>query len=354
MQRKTPRLRGFLLTATALLCLTGCLLLPACSRRAPESRLWLTMNTYATLSVPWRDRTNLDAYTRLMSSVTMQLEKRLSLFVSDSELSLINNRAGMSPVPVSEDTYALLKAVKAYGKMSQGSFDPTVAPLVRLWGFRKDQDPESPPTRETIDATQTLVGYQHMVLTNRTAYLDTLGMRLDLGGIAKGHAVDACYEALATLGVPNFMIVLGGNIRCLGTAGGTPWRIGIQNPFVADQIVGHIPLPSGRAVATSGNYEKYVTIKGKRYAHIIDPRSGRPVSGIAGVTVLCPTGLEADALSTACFVLGTDGTRQMLDQHPGRDVLFIPDEQPLRILVSPGMKQHFIPAAAFKDAVQVF
>jgi thiamine biosynthesis lipoprotein len=316
--------------------------------------MWLTMNTYATLSVPWRDRGNLAAYTRLMSRVTLELEKRLSLFLSDSELTLVNNRAGMSPVPVSKDTYVLLEAVQTYARMSRGCFDPTVAPLVRLWGFRKNKDPEDLPSREAIEATRTLVGYQHLVLTNQTAYLDTLGMRLDLGGIAKGHAVDACYDALAGLGVPHFMVVLGGNIRCRGKADGTPWRVGIQNPFVAEEIVGYIPLPSGMAVATSGNYEKYVTIKGKRYAHIIDPRNGRPVSGVAGVTVLCPNGLEADALSTACFVLGLEETREVFKANPGREVLFIPDEQPLRILISPGMKAHFLPAPDFKDAVQVF
>jgi thiamine biosynthesis lipoprotein len=184
--------------------------------------------------------------------------------------------------------------------------------------------------------------------------LDKAGARIDLGGIAKGYAVDVCYRKLRDIGARDVMINMGGNIRCMGRGRRhRPWTIGVQSPFERDRLVGTVALSDGMALATSGHYEKYVVIEGRRYAHVIDPRTGRPVQGMAGVTVLGSTAAEADALSTALFVAGLRESEAILANTPGASALFIPDEQPMRILVTPGMKEHFTPHPDIASCVRV-
>ena len=135
------------------------------------------------------------------------------------------------------------------------------------------------------------------------------------------------------------MVDLGGNIRCAGCARpGTPWKIGVRNPFRRDEIIGALALPDGMAVATSGNYERFVTIAGQRYAHILDPRTGYPVKGMAAVTVVSTNAVEADALSTALFVMGLRRGAEWLVHRSGPEALFVPDIQPPQAWITRGMK----------------
>ena len=135
-------------------------------------------------------------------------------------------------------------------------------------------------------------------------------MSLDLGGIAKGYALDVCYDRLSAMGARNFMLNLGGNIRVRGTPRkDETWVIGVRNPFQTGEIVGAIRLASGMAVGTSGNYERFVTIAGKKYGHIMDPRSGRPAEGMAGVTIVATNGVQSDGLSKPLFILGPEGSK---------------------------------------------
>ena len=154
--------------------------------------------------------------------------------------------------------------------------------------------------------------------------------------------MDVCYQALVTNGVRNLIVNLGGNIRCRGSAARErPWSIGVRDPFNPDRIICVLRLADGMAVATSGNYEKFVMIAGKRYTHIMDPRTGWPVEGVASVTVIATNAVEADAMSTAIFVLGIKESQPVLDRMPNCQVIFIPDEQPIRVYLSPGARDYF-------------
>jgi len=341
-------------------CSSGC-----SARKEPVKETWLSMGTFATVAVPDRDRQHLKSYSSVASEVIRELESSLSIFNPDSEISRLNQSAGKFPVPIFDHTRKVLELTLRYAEISGGCFDPTTAPLTRLWGFNSETVPRDPPDENTVSSALDSVGYGNLVLSNRTAWLTRPDMRVDLGGIAKGYAVDVCYNRLMEMNVKNIMINIGGNIRCAGSGYGartafftrqqarTSWKIGVRNPFERDQLIGTITLTDGMAVATSGNYERFVTIGNERYAHVVDPHTGYPVKGVAGVTVISTNAVEADAMSTALFVSGIDKSTPILSRIPSCHALFIRDEQPLCIYVSSGFEKYFTPSRAFAGAVTV-
>jgi len=318
---------------------------PGCSRRKePVKETWLAMGTFAAITVADQDCEYLDKYASTARDLMRELENSLSVFKPDSEVSRINQSAGQCPVPVSDYTREVLELTRKYVEISGGCFDPTIAPLVQLWGFNGGTVPDESLDETSVRSLLRCIGYGHLVLSGDSAYLDTPDMQLDLGGIAKGYAVDVCYRKLMEMKAENVMINLGGNIRCHGMSrGNKPWKVGVRNPFDPHSIIGTISLTEGMAVATSGNYERFVTIGNKRYAHIIDPRTGYPVRDMAGVTVISTSAVEADAMSTALFVLSIEEGGKVLSLMPQCHALFIPDKQPLRIWVTHGFAQHFTP-----------
>lgn len=331
----------------SLICAQGC-----SRRKEPLKETWLAMGTFAAITVTDQDCEYLDKYASAARDLMRELENSLSMFKPDSEVSRINQSAGESPVLVSDYTLEVLELARKYAEISGGCFDPTIAPLVKIWGFNGGRVPDEPLDETSVRSLLRCVGYGHLVLSGGSAYLDTPDMQLDLGGIAKGYAVDVCYRKLREMKAENIMINLGGNIRCHGTSrGNKPWKVGVRNPFDPHSIVGTISLTEGMAVATSGNYERFVTIGNERYAHIIDPRTGYPVRGMAGVTVVSASAVEADAMSTALFVLGIEESQGILNQMHDCHALFILDEQPLQIWVTHGFAQHFTPEPAFDNAV---
>jgi thiamine biosynthesis lipoprotein len=179
------------------------------------------------------------------------------------------------------------------------------------------------------------------------------GMQFDLGGIAKGYAVDRAFRALRERGEDNFLINLAGNMRAHGRPGTSRpgWRIGIRNPFAEGAWFGTLVLADGEGIATSGSYERYVLINGVRHGHILDPRTGRPVAGMISVTVVAASAMEADALSTALFVLGPDAGLGLLQSHPGCGAIFVPDVHPRRLWVTRELKNRFRPEPAWRAAV---
>jgi len=316
------------------------------------------------VSVPAADSARLDEYADIIRETFRRLEQDLSIFRPDSEISLLNRSSGGAPVPVTGHTSEALALCLKYGRISGGAFDPTVGPLVSLWGFGDGTPRNALPDPDSLQAALELVGYRRIFLSNaaetadgtvrRYARLEVPRMSVNLGGMAKGYAVDVACRRLADTGAGSYMVNLGGNMRCVGTAReGVPWNIGIQDPFHGRSIIGTISLTGGMAAATSGNYEQFVTIGNRRYTHIIDPRSGNPVSGMAGVTVISPSATEADAMSTALFVAGPAGSTAMLERLGTSHALFVPDEQPVRILVTPGFQKYFTPSPAFADHVQL-
>lgn len=328
----------------------------ACSadRDRPVSEEWEVMGTVASLSLPAADAARLQASVAAARDAMEEVNRRVSAYRPDSELSRLNASAGKGAAPVSDLTRGILLEGLRFAELSDGAFDPTVGPVVRLWGFSGGTAPAAPPDEARLAAARAAVGWRGLRVERGGARLDAPGAFVDLGGIAKGCAVDRVYERLAP-GCPRGLLVnLGGNMRVAGAARpGRPWTIGVRNPFDRARILGTLELTNGMAVATSGNYERFVTLEGRRYAHIVDPRTGWPVEGMAGVTILARTAAEADGLSTACFVLGVERGRELLRRVPGSEALWIPDEQPLRLLATPGFAARFRLGAGVAAAVTV-
>lgn len=338
------------------LCAAAVICLQACGRQeAPvetAKRDFTVMGTFASLTLPGCRTNKADEIAAAEEALLRRLEAALSAHRDDSEIGSISRLAGREPVPVSETTQRILAESMRYGRISGGAFDVTVGPLMSLWGFR-GATVAAVPSGEAVRAACELVGYTHLVLTNGTAYLDKTGMRVDLGGIAKGYAVDLCCDDLAARGVTNALMNLGGNIRCLGTAGdvGKPWRIGVRNPFDRSSLIGILRLADGMATATSGNYEKFVDIQGEKFSHIMDPRTGRPVRGMAGVTVVTADATRADALSTTLFVLGVKDGAAVLTAPGDIGAIFVPDRQPMEIHLVGRIAEIFEPEPQFRDRV---
>ena len=331
------------------------------SAEKPVQQTWLTMGTFASVTLRGDDRELLrDCFTTTAECFS-NINTRLSTYIPQSEISRIN--ATDRKLAVSQLTYDMVKTTLRYCDISGGAFDPTVKPLIKLWGFNGAEVPTNLPSPVAVSAALETVGYEKI----RISRTETAGVRryflqspvaVDLGGIAKGYAVDRAYDLLvgkygAPDGRPNMLINLGGNIRCHGRAApGRKWRIGVRNPFVRNELVGVLELDSGMAVATSGNYERFVMIEGRRYAHIIDPRSGYPVQGMAEVTVVSESATETDAMSTAFYVAGPSGAAELLKKIPRCGVLMIPDSKPMSILVSGRMRNIFTPFDEYRDNVR--
>ncbi|HEX7081753.1 MAG TPA: FAD:protein FMN transferase [Gammaproteobacteria bacterium] len=255
----------------------------------------------------------LEAPARTAEAALADVEAMLRRFEIDyypwaeGELARLNEAlaAGRETV-VSEEMAAVLRDAKRYSELSGGRFDPGVAKLVELWGFNSTlAHPSAPPGPAAIEAW--------LGSGSSIAALEIQGRRirakakvmLDLGGIAKGAAVDRIIEMFRSRGIRNALVNAGGDLRVLGSRGGRPWRVGIQHPR-ADDVLGIIELGDGEAAFTSGDYERYVERDGRRFHHILDPRTGYPADETQSVTVVAAQGVLADAAATALFVAGDD------------------------------------------------
>jgi len=229
----------------------------------------------------------------------------MSVHRSDSEIAQVNAGAQGSPAAISPELFHVLVAADEIARLSEGAFDVTIRPLADLWGFIWKE--YRLPTEAELKAVLPQVNYRSVTLnrTERTVQLLKPGVSLDLGGIGKGYAVDRAIEALVELGITNAMVKAGGDLRVIGSPPGqTHWEVQLEDPAKQGRRV-TIPLRDA-ALSTSGNYENYFEVDGKRYSHILDPRTGLPVAGIASCTVIAPTCMESDAWATACFVMGVE------------------------------------------------
>jgi len=239
-----------------------------------------------------------------------RVENLLSFQIPTSEINEVNRAAGINPVKVSEETFAILKRAKAYSAKYEDLFDATIGAVTDRWGF-SDNDTSRKitiPSDSELAILLPLVNYKLLKLNaaDTTAYLEKKGMKIDLGGIAKGYAIDRGVAVLRKNGINQFFLNAGGDIYTSGKKDGVKkWSVGIKHPRKLDQLIARFRL-SNYAVATSGDYERFVMIDGKRYHHIIDPRTGFPSTQCQSVSVLAPSAEEADALATYLFVLGFD------------------------------------------------
>lgn len=282
-----------------------------------------------------------------------RIDRLLSTYKKDSEISNVNLRAAKETVVVGSDFWLVAAASREYFNLSDGCFDPTVFPLMKAWGFRKKEG-ILPPAEELIKIMP-LVDFAKVMLddTSHTVSFREEGMSLDFGGIAKGYAVDRAIAALRDLGVTRAIVDAGGNFYGLGTPQARErWQTGIRHPFRLNEIIARFPV-SDAGVATSGNYERFFEIDGKKYCHIMDPRTGWPVPEMLSATVIANTAMAADALSTSVFVLGKEKGMDLIENLPGIEGMLIVQDADLpegfRIILSSGLRNKIeilLPAAS--------
>jgi len=241
----------------------------------------------------------------------------------ESDIFRINENAGEKPVQVSEDTFKMLERSLHFFNLTGGAFDPSIGPVVDLWGFGK-KDYRVPGEDELANKIS-LVGMDQLIVDqeNKTVFLPKKGGVLDLGGVAKGYATDLAVKKLREMGIKHAMINAGGNVYALGKKpDGTLWRVGIQDPREENQIVAVVNV-ADTALVSSGDYERYFVKENVRYHHIINPATGKPAEGLMETTVLAKSAADADILSTALFVLGEEKGKKMMKQLPEVMVVYV-------------------------------
>ncbi len=261
-----------------------------------------------------------------------EVDRLMSAHRADSDLSRIHLAAG-GMARVDARTLAVAEAGLAYAEMTGGALDPTVLPLMRFWGFMGQRDVL--PRPGDLGPVLERVGYRQALIRDGQVGLRQAGGELDFGGIAKGYGVDRAVAQLRRGGVVNAFVEAGGDLYAAGQPDPTRrWRVGIRDPRRPDRLFATLEVKD-EAVATSGGYEKFRVVGGRRVAHLIDPRTGQPAEEVLSATVLAPTAMEADALATATYILGVRAGLDLVRQRPGVEGVWVTADG-LR-WVSPGL-----------------
>jgi FAD:protein FMN transferase len=303
----SPRRRSLIFGAAGALALVGC------GRRAADpSTLHFTGETMGStynvkLAHAALDTAGEAAVLEAVRAAFDEVNGRMSIHRPDSELSAFNGQGAGAPIALSTELTTVFAAAQRVSALSQGAFDITVEPLVDAWGFGAEKRRGVPPAA-AVQAQRAAVGWRALQLDaeRHIAFKRHDGLRVDLGGIAKGYGVDRAAAALDALGIDNYMVEAGGEVRTRGAnAERRPWQIGIEQPDAVPQRARRVVPLADRSIATSGDYRNYFEQDGRRYCHEIDPATGAPIAHqLCSVTVLADDCMTADALATALIVLG--------------------------------------------------
>lgn len=306
---RLPRTRTSRFLVALVLCIASCLL----ARAAPSVKLErdvYAMGTEFTIDLYGANMTALESAAEQASDEVKRLDQVLSNYIPDSELSKVNREAFLHPVEVSPELFSLLSECMTYSRESEGSFDITVGPLMKIWGFYKGSGhlPHRAEVRTALDQ----IGYRNIELdaSRRTVRFKKQGMSLDPGGVGKGYAVDKMVGVLQANGVATALVSGGGSsIYGLGAPPDSPrgWYIRIRDPKDEQKTAAEIYLKND-SVSTSGNYEKFFFAEGKLYSHIMDPRTGYPSEGMLSVSVVAPRTLDSEVWAKPYYILGRDWT----------------------------------------------
>lgn len=263
------------------------------------------------------------ALTQAVVNEMRRIDDLMSTYKPDSELSRINARAANEAVPVGAELLALIQRALDFSRLTNGAFDITYASAGQYYDYRKGIRPSAEQLARALPA----IDYRHVRIDPQNATIRFLhsGVRIDLGGIAKGYAVDRCIAILQAAGVKSAMVNAGGDTRVLGKHWKQPWMVGIRDPRNREGLVTMIPLEDA-AISTSGDYERYFEKDGVRYHHILNPRTGTSSAGVRSVSIIGNDATTTDALSTSLFVMGVDPGMELVDTLPDTEAVIIDDE----------------------------
>jgi thiamine biosynthesis lipoprotein len=284
------------------------------------SREQAIMGTSVRVELWSDDRADGEAAIAAVMAEMHRIDRAMSPFKPDSELSRINRDAAAKPVTVSEEMLRLLARAHRFSELSGGAFDITYASAGHLYDYRQRIKPSDDALAQACAA----IGHRHLIVDTRSRRVRfaRAGMRIDLGGFAKGHAVDQGTAILKRRGIRHAFVSAGGDSRVIGDRRGRPWTIGIRDPRRAGEVVAVLPLEDV-AISTSGDYERFFESDGVRCHHLIDPRTGKSPSSVHSVTILAADGLTTEALSKSVFVMGLDQGMRLIESQPGVDAVVV-------------------------------
>ena len=265
---------------------------------------------------------NIDA---VIAEVT-RIEDLISDWRPYTQVSKVNQNAGIAPVKVDKEVFELTERAIRLSELTGGAFDISFAAMDRIWKF--DGSMKKMPTPEAIKKSVEKVGYHNIILDrkNSTIFLKFKGMKIGFGALGEGYAADRCKAMMMAKGVEAGIVNGSGDMNTWGKQpDGSPWNIGITNPMQTNELLAIVPLAHG-AVVTSGSYEKFVVFNGKRYAHIINPKTGYPATGLCSVTVFGPSAEMANGLSTSIMVMGKKAGLQLIKRYPEMSCILIADD----------------------------
>ncbi|WP_116808931.1 FAD:protein FMN transferase [Steroidobacter cummioxidans] len=266
------------------------------------------------------DRAQGNAAVEAVLAEMRRVDEAMSTYKPTSELSIVNARAAQEPIKISGELFDLLTTALEYSRITDGAFDITYASVGYLYDFRKHVRPDE----KQIAAALPGINYRHVELDkkNSTVHFARPGVRIDLGGIGKGHAVDRGIAILQARGIDHALVTAGGDSRIIGDRFGNPWVVGIRHPDRKDQVIARIPLEDA-ALSTSGDYERYFDENGVRYHHILDPKTGRSASKVRSATIIGPTATRTDGLSKTAFVLGPEKAIEIYNRLDDIDAVLV-------------------------------
>lgn len=316
--------RYFLLLITLVLLFT----MQGCAKQTQEVHLTgATMGTTYNVKFVANETINSSEIHSEIDTLLIQVNKQMSTYDPDSELSKFNQWHSTEPFVLSPETLLVMREAKRLGELSGGVLDVTVGPLVNLWGFGPDARPDTVPSDELIKATQARTGLEKLILDQHTAQKILPELYVDLSTIAKGYGVDKVAEVLESHGLQNYLVEIGGEMRVAGTKlNGMQWRIAVEKPVSTERAVETILSIGNNAIATSGDYRNYFEENGVRYSHLIDPRTGFPIQhNLVAVSVVNASSMTADGLATALIVMGKEQALEVAQKN-NLDVLLITRE----------------------------
>lgn len=330
-----------LIIAAAAIAAFGMRVLLGPRLRQAGSGYRVVMGTFANITAVAADSRTAKACVEAAFSQLKRVDELMSDYKSDSQLSQVNRDAFKEPVHVDDDLFEVLDIAVEYSRQTDGAFDVTVGPVVKLW--REAEETGALPPEEDIAQAGSKVGFEKLILDreNKTVRFKVDGMRLDLGGIAKGYAIDLAIEAMQKAGAIGGLVDVGGDVRCFGPPSDSKesWLVGLQDPSVENQLLLVLKL-RGVAVATSGGYRRFAEIDGKKYSHIINPQASSAADELVSVSIVARTATAADALATAVSVMGREKGLALVESLAQTEAILVPGGKDQEIIHTEGVRRY--------------